>query len=156
MKPAAMSQVLEQIVRIALIAVISKNVFTIGIEYAAAAAMVASVLGELVSLAYLFTMFKVKKIFQFAETFSKLSKTGKNTLQELMSVAMPATGSRMIGSLSWFFEPIVVSHSLFIAGLAAGDGDKTIWTFNGVCIAIINASIFYHLFTIHIPRSRNK
>lgn len=35
-----------------------------------------------------------------------------------MRIAVPTTGSRMIGSVSWFLEPIVVAKSLAIAGVA--------------------------------------
>ncbi|MGW9436142.1 hypothetical protein, partial [Streptomyces sp. NPDC055607] len=38
--------------------------------------------------------------------------------RQLMSVSLPTTGSRFIGNLSWFFEPIVVAQSLAIAGVA--------------------------------------
>ena len=153
MKPAAVSQVLEQLVRITLIAVLAKTFLPLGIEYAAAAAMVASVLGELVSLAYLFTMFKVKKTFPVRRNFFKAVQTGKDTLQELMSVAMPATGSRMIGSLSWFFEPIVVSHSLLIAGLAAGMATKQYGLLTGYAMPLLMLPSFitYSLSTSLVP-----
>ena len=48
MKPFAFSQVIEQIMRIAFIAVLTKAFLPYGIEYAAAGAMLASVIGELV------------------------------------------------------------------------------------------------------------
>lgn len=35
-----------------------------------------------------------------------------------MGIAMPATGSRLIGSVAWFLEPIVVAQSLAAAGIA--------------------------------------
>lgn len=63
MKPAAISQVIEQIVRIALIATLTKAFLPLGVEYAAAGAMLASVLGELASLFYLLASFKWKKNF---------------------------------------------------------------------------------------------
>lgn len=77
MRPAAISQVLEQIVRIALIAFLAKKFLPLGIEYAAAAAMVASVIGELVSLAYLFMMFKMKKKFPIRRNFFQSVQAGK-------------------------------------------------------------------------------
>lgn len=61
MKPAAYSQVIEQVVRITLIAVCTKAFLPYGIEYAAAGAMLSSVFGELASLFYMFYMFKRKK-----------------------------------------------------------------------------------------------
>ncbi|MBS4217034.1 stage V sporulation protein B [Bacillus sp. FJAT-49711] len=137
MKPAAISQVIEQIVRIALIAMFAKRFLPLGIEYAAAAAMVASVLGELASLGYLFLMFKVKKKFPVRKNFFKSVKASGKTLKELMEVALPATGSRMIGSLAWFFEPIVVSHSLLIAGIAAGVATKQYGLLTGYALPLL-------------------
>ena len=142
MKPAALSQLIEQIVRIALITVLTKTFLPYGIEYAAAAAMVASVIGELASLVYLLTTFKMKKKFRVRKQFFTYVKSGKNTFQELMSIAIPTTGSRMIGSLSWFFEPIVVSHSLALAGVAAIAATKQYGALTGFALPLIDASIF--------------
>ncbi|AZB43763.1 stage V sporulation protein B [Bacillus sp. FJAT-42376] len=117
MKPAAYSQVLEQIIRISLIAVFTTALLPYGIEYAAAGAMFSSVAGELVSLIYLFFMFKLKKKLKVRKDFFQSVKAGKDTLNDLLAIAIPTTGSRLIGSVSWFFEPIVVAQSLAIAGI---------------------------------------
>ena len=77
MKPAAYSQVIEQVVRISFIAVLTKMFLPYGIEFAAAGAMFAAILGELVSLAYLFTTFKMKKKFPIRKKFFKQIKTEK-------------------------------------------------------------------------------
>jgi stage V sporulation protein B len=118
MRPAANSQILEQVVRITLIAVLTSAFIPYGIEYAAAAAMISSVIGELISLVYLMTTFKIKKRFKLRKHFFQSIHSGKKTFNDLMEIAIPTTGSRLIGSVAWFFEPIVVSHSLAIAGVA--------------------------------------
>ncbi|WP_010173934.1 stage V sporulation protein B [Bacillus coahuilensis] len=120
MKPSAISQVIEQVVRIGLIAVLTGYFLPYGIEFAAAGAMISAVIGELASLLYMLTMFKLKKTFSLRSSIFKTIARGKSTFYELMNIALPTTGSRMIGSLSWFFEPIVVANSLAIAGVAAG------------------------------------
>ena len=97
MKPAALSQLIEQVVRIALIAALTKMFLPYGIEFAAAGAMAASVIGELASLLYLLTTFKLKKKFRVRRQFFSFVKSGKQTFQELMTIALPTTGSRMIG-----------------------------------------------------------
>ncbi|WP_210609487.1 stage V sporulation protein B [Priestia flexa] len=118
MKPAAYSQVIEQVVRITLIAVCTKAFLPYGIEYAAAGAMLSSVFGELASLFYMFYMFKRKKKLTVRRNFFQSLRDGKDTFYDLMRIAVPTTGSRMIGSISWFLEPIVVAKSLAIAGVA--------------------------------------
>lgn len=117
MKPAAISQVIEQTFRIALIAFMTKKFLPYGVEYAAAGAMLASVIGELSSLIYLLTSFKLKKRFRLRGRFFHHVQTGKQTFKELMQIAIPTTGSRLIGNVSWFLEPIVVSQALALAGV---------------------------------------
>ncbi|MBD8069322.1 stage V sporulation protein B [Bacillus sp. PS06] len=117
MRPAAISQVIEQAVRITLVAVCTKAFLPYGIEYAAAGAMISAVIGELVSLFYMVWMFKTKKRIKVRSNFFKAVKSGKSTFNDLMRIAIPTTGSRLVGSLSWFFEPIVVAQSLALAGV---------------------------------------
>ncbi|WP_456274911.1 stage V sporulation protein B [Bacillus sp. AK031] len=137
MKPAAISQVIEQVVRICLIALMTKAFLPYGIQYAAAGAMAASVIGELASLLYMFTAFKLKKKFKVRRNFFKSVKSGRKTLNELLSVALPTTGSRMIGSISWFFEPIVVAHSLALAGVATSLATKQYGSLTGFALPLL-------------------
>jgi stage V sporulation protein B len=137
MKPAAISQILEQVIRISLIAMLTKMFLPYGIEYAAAGAMFASVIGELISLVYLFTSFKLKKTFKLRTNFFKFVQGGKDTFHDLMSIALPTTGSRMIGSISWFFEPIVVVHSLALAGVATVVATKQYGALTGYALPLL-------------------
>lgn len=153
MKPAAYSQLLEQAVRITLIAAMTKAFLPYGIEYAAAGAMLASVIGELASLIYLLLAFKLKKKFRVRKQFFKYVRSGKSTLKELMNVALPTTGSKMIGSLAWFFEPIVVAHSLAIAGMAAVAATESYGALTGFAMPLLMLPSFvtYALSTSLVP-----
>ncbi|WLR49983.1 stage V sporulation protein B [Bacillus tianshenii] len=119
MRPVALSQVIEQVVRITLVAVMTKMFLPYGVEYAAAGAMASVVLGEFASLIYMITMFKLRKRIKIRRHFFSQIKSGRKTFSELMNIALPTTGSRLIGSLSYFFEPIVVAQSMALAGLTA-------------------------------------
>ncbi|HEY9576799.1 MAG TPA: stage V sporulation protein B, partial [Pseudobacillus sp.] len=137
MKPAAYSQILEQIVRIGLIALFTKKMLPYGIEFAAAGAMAAAACGELISLLYLLLMFRFNKTFLLRRRFFRAVRTGKETAKELFEVAIPTTGSRMIGSLAWFFEPIVVTHSLAIAGVTAIAATKQYGVLTGYALPVM-------------------
>ncbi|NMD70577.1 stage V sporulation protein B [Bacillus sp. DNRA2] len=145
MKPTAIALVLEQVIRIALIATLTKMFLPLGIEYAAAGAMFASVIGELASLIYLLTSFKLKKRFKLRTNFFRFVHSGKQTFHELMSVALPTTGSRMIGSVAWFFEPIVVAHSLAIAGVATIEATKQYGALTGFAMPVLMLPSFITL-----------
>lgn len=153
MRPSANSQILEQVVRIALIAVMTRAFIPYGIEYAAGAAMVSSVIGELVSLVYLMTAFKLKKRFRLRKNFFKFVQSGKNTFNDLMAIALPSMGSRMIGSVSWFFEPIVVAHSLAIAGVVAVEATKQYGALTGYALPLLMLPSFitFSLATSLVP-----
>jgi stage V sporulation protein B len=153
MRPSAVSQILEQFVRITLIAVMTKAFLPYGIEYAAAAAMVSSVIGELVSLVYLMTAFKLKKHFRVRKNFFQFVHSGKKTFKDLMDIALPTMGSRMIGSVAWFFEPIVVVHSLALAGVIAVEATKQYGALTGFAMPLLMLPSFvtFSLATSLVP-----
>ncbi|UOR12205.1 stage V sporulation protein B [Halobacillus amylolyticus] len=137
MKPQAISQVIEQVVRVCLVILLTKLFHPYGVEYAAAAAMVAVILGELVSLFYMTRQFNIHKKFKLRKTWKTHVQNGKNTLNELMTIALPTTGSRFIGSLTNFFEPILVAQSLAIAGLTAIESTKQYGELTGYILPLL-------------------
>ena len=153
MRPSAVSQILEQFIRITLIAFMTRAFLPYGIEYAAAAAMVASVIGELVSLIYLMTAFKFKKRFKLRKDFFQFVHKGKQTFKDLMAIALPTMGSRMIGSISWFFEPIVVVHSLALAGVITVTATKQYGALTGFAMPLLMLPSFvtFSLATSLVP-----
>ncbi|MDP4083387.1 MAG: stage V sporulation protein B [Bacillota bacterium] len=153
MRPSANSQILEQVVRITLIAFLTRAFLPYGVEYAAAAAMISSVFGELASLLYLLTTFKIKKSFKLRKDFFQYIYSGKRTFKELMDIALPTTGSRLIGSVAWFFEPIVVSHSLVLAGITVALATRQYGTLTGYAMPLLMLPSFitFSLSTSLVP-----
>lgn len=137
MRPAAYSQIIEQVVRITLVAFCITLFAPYGVEYAAAGAMLSSVFGELASLLYMVYTFKKKKRVKVRKRFFHTLKGGKEPLYDLLKIALPTTGGRMIGSLSWFLEPIVVTHSLAIAGVATALATKQYGMLAGFALPVL-------------------
>jgi len=117
MKPYAYSQVIEQFVRISLVATLAQALLPYGIEFASGGAMISGVIGELISLFYMLWSFKHQKKIRIRRQFMSYLSEGKTTFKQLMNIALPTTGSRLIGSISYFLEPIVVAQSLALAGV---------------------------------------
>jgi len=153
MKPSAISQVIEQGVRIGFIFYFTHLLYPYGIEYAAAGAMAASIIGEFISLLYLGTMFKLKKHFPMRKNFFRALQKGKTIFKELMSIGLPTTGSRMVGSVSWFLEPIVVTHSLAISGISTFVATKQYGALTGFAmpLLLLPSFITYALSTALVP-----
>lgn len=137
MKPQSYAQVIEQIVRITCVAFFIKLLLPYGVEYAAAGAMISVIIGEFVSLLYIVRLFKRKKTVKIRSHFFSYLGTGKNTLKELFSIALPTTGSRLIGNLSQFLEPIIVSQSLALAGVATVTATKQYGELTGYVLPLL-------------------
>lgn len=99
------------------------------------------------------TTFKLRKSFRLRNNFFQFVNSGKSTFNDLMKIALPTTGSRLIGSVSWFFEPIVVAHSLAIAGVAAVAATKQYGALTGFAmpLLLLPSFITYSLSTSLVP-----
>ncbi|WP_059102759.1 stage V sporulation protein B [Shouchella shacheensis] len=142
MKPTAYSQVIEQVVRITLVAVLSTAFLPLGIEYAAAGAMLSVVAGELASLLYMIFLFKTRKSFRIRRRFFPVVKEGKETFRSLLGIALPTTGGRLIGTTSLFLEPIVVAQSLAIAGVTTAVATQQYGLLAGYVVPLLTLPTF--------------
>lgn len=137
MKPSSIAQVLEQIVRITLIAFCTNSLMPYGVEFAAAGAMISTVIGEFISLAYLLFVFKRNKKIKVRSHFLDVAKDSRDTFHELMRIALPTTGSRLVGSISMFFEPIIVTQSLALAGVTTALATKQYGILTGYVLPLM-------------------
>ena len=121
MNPIALSQVIEQIIRIACTYFLVLWLIPYGIEYAAAGAVLSSVIGEAFSLFFLMIMFKRshRKRFHIPNALWKKVSRGKDILVELLQTALPTTGNGLILSVSRAIQPILITKSLAVAGVSA-------------------------------------
>lgn len=153
MRPSAYSQVIEQIVRIALVAFLTSALLPYGVEFAAAGAMISAICGEVASMLYLFSVFKLNKKFKIRSSFFHYLKEGKQTFQSLMSISLPTTGSQLIGSISYFLEPIIVAQSLALAGMLPALATKQYGALTGFAIPLLllPGFITYAISTTLVP-----
>lgn len=144
MRPSAYSQVIEQIVRICLVALLATWLLPYGIEFAAAGAMVSVVIGELAALIYLFTTFKLhrRKGFRVRKGFFAQLSKGKQALRELLRIGLPTTGSGLIGSLSWTLEAILVAQSLALAGISTAVATGQYGLLSGYAVPLLMLPMF--------------
>lgn len=149
MTPYAYSMVIEQIVRISLVAWLANMLLPYGIEYAAGGAMISGVIGEFVSLLYMIWMFKLNKRIKIRAHFWRSLGKGKETFYQLMNIALPTTGSRLIGSFSYFLEPIVIAQSLFLAGVSTVLATKQYGELAGFAIPLLTLPSFI-TYSLHV------
>ena len=110
----AISQVLEQIVRITVVCILSSFFVPMGLEYACAAAVIGIVFGEILSFLFVFLSylgFKKKHRFRQKPSLSSLSCLGL-----ILSMALPLTASRVTSSLLSTAENILIPQRLMLFG----------------------------------------
>jgi stage V sporulation protein B len=120
MLPTASSQVVEQIVRMFTVIILAAWLMPRGVEYAAAGAMIGVVMGEGVGMASLLIQFRKQRLPKILKrrSLSGLLEHNRDTFRSLLDISIPVTTSRIISSLTFFIEPIIVAQSLLLAGIS--------------------------------------
>lgn len=130
--PTAWAQLLEQCIRIGLTMTLLP-LFISPNEPAqtAAYAMGITLMGELFSL--LFLRFYVKRMKRklHAEQVVQVS------MKPVFTIALPAAGSKLFGSFTWFLEPIIFLKALTVAGLTASYATTLYGVISGVHIPLL-------------------
>ena len=119
MTPGAVATLMEQLTRMGLSVVFIALLLPRGIPYAVAGLMLASIVGEFISavlLTILFIRFKKKN---YPETDFKLPRLEPVNFKDVLGISLPTTGSRLVGTITHFLEPIIVIRMLFRLGYAS-------------------------------------
>jgi len=110
MLPFVISNILEQIVRLFMIIFVIPKLMVYGINIACTFVVLINILSEFSSIVCLILFIPNKKI--------KISdfKFDKPIFKDILNISLPTTGSRLIGSISYFFEPIILTFILLYVG----------------------------------------
>lgn len=112
MLPHVITNVLEDIVKLIVIIIFLPFVLKKGLEITIAFIVLTNILSELTSIIgfiFLIPNFKTTK---------EEIKPRKKEIKELLSIALPTTGSRIIGSIGYFLEPIIITSVLYKVGFS--------------------------------------
>lgn len=107
MIPHVISNITEDLVRLIMLILFLPSYMKKGIEYAAAYVVRVNIISELTSIIILF--FFIPKKFKI--NISDI-KPKKENIKDTFSIAIPTTGSRIIGTIGFFLEPIILTYAL--------------------------------------------
>lgn len=111
MVPHVVSNAIEQIARIILNIICLPILSGFGVEITIAFLVLSNIISELVSIFVLY-LFLPKKI-----TITKDAiKPNCEYIKDVLNISLPTTGSRVIGTIGYFFEPILITTFLLING----------------------------------------
>lgn len=110
MYPHVITNIIEDLVKLLFIIIGIPFFITKGIEYAVAFIILSNIFCELSSIIifiFLIPNFKCNK---------QDLKPNKINIKNLLKIAIPTTGSRLIGSIGYFLEPIIITYVLIKVG----------------------------------------
>lgn len=140
MLPHVVSNVLEDIVRLLLIIIGVPMFMRKGLEIAVTFVILTNVISELSSILVLF-VFLPKKL--------KIKKTdltfNKSYAKEAMHISIPSTASRLIGSIGYFFEPIILTSTLTFCGYSSSYIVNQYGIFSGFVLPLLLLPSFFTL-----------
>ena len=155
MIPSATSTVIETIFRMVFGIMLSLYFLPKGVEYASAGAMIGMVIGEIVgNITLLFHYLLHKKEKNPSVTKKLLLHPDQESIYtKMFRIAIPVTASQLIGSLAYFIEPSVVSHSLAMAGISTKMATIQYGQLTGMALLVITfpTVITYSLSVSLIP-----
>ena len=111
MGPHVISHITEDIVRIIAMVIGVPFFMHKGVEYAVCFVILTNIISEITSILILF--FFLPKNFSLTRSDVKPSKI---YLRDCLSISIPTTATRLIGSICYFLEPIILTGVLFYVG----------------------------------------
>lgn len=139
MTPNAVASILEQASRIVAVLLFASVMLPYGLEYAAAGAMLGMVVGEAIGLLYLiwkyYTRFRMPKPapLQAGEKVMPF----RTMMGSIMEIAVPVTLSRIVGSITYALEPILITRCLVMTGLSAAVATTMYGQYSGMAISLL-------------------
>lgn len=146
MSPTAWGQILEQTVRILSIWILAAYFVQFSLAYAAAAAMMGMVLGELSGFLFLVVQQRrrgrLRDILPDAAAHSP--EPIRQTLHAMAEIALPVTASKLIWSILGAAEPVLVMRALIAAGFTTSVSTAMYGQYSGMAIPLL---VFPTVFT---------
>lgn len=139
MAPPAWASIVEQTVRIASVWVLAAYFVQFSLAYAAAAAMLGMLLGELSGMIFMIISYQRRGRLSIVLPDAPLRslETTRKTLHAIVEVAGPVTLSRLIWSLIYAIEPVLVTRSLWLAGVAKQGATALYGQYGGMALPLL-------------------
>lgn len=134
MVPTALSQFVETLLRIAFVLALSFLLMPKGVQYGAAGAMLGVAVGELGGLFVLLAKWRNerRRAVPSGESGRPAGIAGR-----LARIALPVTGSRLVGSGSYFLESVLIVHALAAAGVATAAATAQYGVLQGMVMPVL-------------------
>ena len=140
MFPHVLSNITEDLVRLIFLIIGIPIFLKKGLEFAVAFVVLVNIISELTSIIILF--FFIPKNFKITK---KDIKTDKTNIKDVFSIGVPTTASRIIGSIGFFLEPIILTYTLTKCGYTNNYIVREYGIISGYVIPLILLPSFFTL-----------
>lgn len=115
--PTAVSQIVEQLVKIGILIALASQFLKAGLEYACALATVGMAFGEMSNLLVLAVYYRYKKYSHIKPTSTKGRLRKRIVFKSILTCAIPISFNRFIISIMMAIEVILIPQRLLVGGL---------------------------------------
>ena len=112
--PYAISNVLEQVIRLTIIYLVLPILIKKSIMYAVIGLILLSIISEISSI--IIFMFFIPKRFTITKKELSIDRT---YIKDILNVSIPTVSSKIIGNIGFFFEPIILTNLLIFSGYSS-------------------------------------
>lgn len=140
MIPHVISNVTEDFVRLIVIMVGVPFFLKKGIEFAIAVVVLSNIFSELTSIFVLF--FFLPRNFKISRSDLVFDK---QNIRDVLGISLPTTGSRLIGNIGYFFEPIIMTYFLLKSGYSNSFIVNEYGVINGYVMPLVLLPSFFTL-----------
>lgn len=115
--PTALSQIVEQVVKVFIVMATAGYFLNLGLEYACALATVGMAIGEISNLAVLYLIYKLKRKKENQNKTREGALRKRKIFRELLVISIPVSFNRFITSIMFAVELILIPRKLVEWGL---------------------------------------
>lgn len=140
MLPTIFSNIVEQLMRLLLTIVVISKLMRNSLTYAVTGVVLINILSEGISIIVLILCLPRKRKVSIQDFYYD-----RDTLKDLLNISIPTTGSRLIGSLCYFLEPIILTFALTKIGYTNSFITREYGIINGYVYALLLLPSFFTL-----------
>lgn len=137
MKPQGISQLLEQVTRLALLIYGMKDYSNDTVAVLTEKLLWQSVYSECVGLGFLAVTYLRTSLPQSVTTLN-----ANHLMKQLFSIALPTTGMRLVHSFGHFLEPLIIHHPFVLSGLSIAGATRAYGLLTGYIFPLLSFPIF--------------
>lgn len=138
MLPHVLSNITEDLIRLITLIIGIPIFIKYGLEYAVAFVILTNLFSELTSIFVLF--FFLPKNFKITKNDLK---PNKGNIKAIFNIGIPTTMSRLIGTIGYFFEPIIITYCLLKNGYENGFIVNEYGVINGFIMPLVLLPSFF-------------